>query len=307
MKRFYLFNSPMSYEPQRISRSIMYMAGKTENIHLTAQGYAEKFPNTTPDEVLAPEYIIIQALRFTFDVKHPFRGLRGGFLEMTSMAQGKGVAPESSGKSAQDMQADMLHLPRRPGGPEHRLTPEELQSRVEKAYAHASQILKTAGILTDAYFLYTPSQIWLAAMLIADEVLTRFYLSTKFPSTSDRTYTKLVDVVRACADLLKTYRTLSHPNLSEEEQNALDAEEAAEVKALIKKLRQCRDPDRLDLVKLNQAQKRDAVREDGALEESKAKRRKLERETYEQEQDEFWGPELTKRTKDPNAVSGASK
>jgi cyclin H len=49
----------------------------------------------------------------------------------------------------------------------------------------------------------------------------------------------------------------------------------------------------VDLVKLNQAQKRDAVLE-GGLEENKAKRRKVDRETYQKASDDFWGPELPK-------------
>lgn len=61
----------------------------------------------------------------------------------------------------------------------------------------------------------------------------------------------------------------------------------------MKKLRLCRDPDKVDLVKLNQAQKRDAVA-DGELEEHKAKKRKIARESHQKEADEFWGPELNK-------------
>jgi cyclin H len=294
LKRFYLFNSPMTYEPQIISRSAMFVANKTEGHHMSAEKYAAGLNKTTTDQVLAPEYLIVQALRFTFDVRHPFRGRKGGHMEMISMAQGKGVAPPMCGKTSIELQADMLHLPIKPAGPHNRMTPRDLESRITDAYTKASRILKTAAILTDAYFLYTPSQIWLSAHLIADEPLTTFYISTKFPSSSDPTYVKLVNTLRACAKLLQSHRSMSQVKSSEEETKSAEAKEQAEVQQLIKKLRHCRDPDKIDLVKLNKAQKRDAV-DNGELEESKAKRRKLQREGYEKEADAFWGPELPKK------------
>ena len=80
MRRFYLFNSPMTYDPQTISRAIMFIANKSENHLLTAKNYAEKIPKVTAEMVLAPEFTIVQALRFNFEVRHPFRGLKGGHL-----------------------------------------------------------------------------------------------------------------------------------------------------------------------------------------------------------------------------------
>ncbi|KAF2205833.1 cyclin-like protein [Delitschia confertaspora ATCC 74209] len=299
LKRFYLYNSPMTYEPQLISRSSIFLANKTENHHLTAEKYAAGFPKTTAEQILAPEYLIIQALRFTFDVRHPFRGLKGGHMEMMAMAQGQGIAPEAHGRTAAEMQAEMLYLPVRVGGAQNRMTPEELASRITTAYTKASSILKHAAILTDAYFLYTPSQIWLSAHLIADEPLTAFYLSTKFPSppTSSPQYNKLLTTLTFCKKLLLSHHSLSPSNSSassEDEMKAKEAEQAAGIGALIKKLRHCRDPDKIDLVKLNKAVKRDAV-QDGQLEEQKAKRRKMEREGFKKEADSFWGPELPKK------------
>lgn len=284
----------MTYEPQMISRSAMFIANKTENNHLTAEDYALRLTKTTVDQVLAPEYLIVQALRFTFDVRHPFRGLKGGHMEMLSMAQGKGVAPPTTGKTSSELQADMLHLPIKPGGPQYRMTPDALQSRITDSYIKASRILKTTAILSDAYFLYTPAQIWLSAHLIADEPLTTFYISTKFPSTSDPTYIKLLNTLRACVKLLQSHRSMSKEKLSTEDTKAAEAKEQAEVQQLIKKLRHCRDPDKIDLVGLNKAHKRDAV-DNGALDENKAKRRKLQREEHDKDRDVFWGPDLPKK------------
>lgn len=44
--------------------------------------FAEKFPNTTAEEIVAGEFLLCQGLRFAFDVRHPFRGLEGVILEL---------------------------------------------------------------------------------------------------------------------------------------------------------------------------------------------------------------------------------
>jgi len=305
----------MTYEPQAISRTAMYLAQKIENQRMTAEQYASNFPppNNSVEALLAPEYLIVQALRFTFDIRHPFRALKGAHVEMLVMAQGKYEAPPSAvtpttpRRTGQEIQADMLHLPTRPGGAPNRMTPNELRDRIEKSYVTASKILKTAAILSDAYFHYTPSQIMLASRYIADEPVTTFYITTKFPSSkgvSNPVLQKLLSTVRSCAKLLQSHRSLSSTSTTEDEKKAAD--EKAEVSALMRKLKHCRDPDKLDLVKLNQAQKRDAVKADGGLEESKAKRRKLVREEYKKEEESFWGPELSS-VKEENGQNGAAK
>ncbi|KAF2273860.1 cyclin-like protein [Westerdykella ornata] len=298
MRRFYLLNSPMTYDPQTISRSVIFIASKAEGHHLSVERYASSLPKTTPADILAPEYLITQALRFNYEVRHPFRGLKGGHLELMALAQGKPALLPTATQSAQELQTAMLALPRKPDGPATSMTVAELEKRITDAYGLASHILKTAALLTDAYFLYTPSHIWLSAHLLADEPLTLFYLSTKLPLSSPM-HDKLLSTLRACSTLLSSHPISSHPlqtTASAEQQK----KEKEEIGALLKKLRQCRDPDKIDLVKLNQAQKRDVtvrVEENGGegLEESKAKRRKVARERAEREADEFWGPSLKRK------------
>jgi cyclin H len=173
------------------------------------------------------------------------------------------------------------------------MTVPELEKRITDAYGFASHILKTAALLTDAYFLYTPSQIWLAAHLLADEPLTLLYLSTK-TAPENPIHGKVLSTIRACAQLLSSHHSFNPEHQTPEEKAARDKAEKEEISFLMKKLRHCRDPDKIDLVKLNQAQKRDALVADGELEENKAKRRKVARENYQKEADEFWGPELKK-------------
>lgn len=298
----------MTYEPQTISKSIMFIANKVEAFGLRAKDYALLLPNTTAENVIAPEYLIVQGLRFTFDVRHPFRALRGGHMEMMEMARGNAALLPSHGQTPSQLQHAMLTLPLTPNGPSTNMTVPELEKRIQDAYAMTSEILKTAALLTDTYFHYTPSQIWLAAHMMKDEPLTLLYLSTK-TSPSSPIWPKLLSTLRACASLLETHNS-DLDRLSKEDRDARQKREKEEIGALIKKLKACRDPDKLDLVKLNEAQKRDALRANGELEESKAKRRKVAREDFQKESDSFWGPELPSRgggngNGNANANSGA--
>lgn len=290
LRRFYLYNSPMTYHGQNISRTAMFLAAKVENGYIPADQFATNFAKTTAEQILAPEYLVVQGIRFQFDVKHPFRAMKGGNLELVEMSRGSYDGPNNMEdcEASADLQAKMLRLPRKAGEPPRTATLGEMENRLNKAYASTMHVLRNTACLTDAYFFYTPSQIWLASLLLADEPLAHFYITVKLPSTSP-ILPKLFATLRACAKLLSSHRTYI-PNRPDD----IDAKHKAQVKLVINKLKSCRDPDKVDLVKLNQAQKRDAVTDKGDLDEHKAKRRKVERETYEKESESFWGPELGK-------------
>ncbi|CBY01207.1 hypothetical protein IAQ61_012078 [Plenodomus lingam] len=292
LRRFYLYNSPMTYHVQNILRTSLFLATKSEFLRENVQNFAANSGrNVTAESILAPEHLVMQGLRYNLDVRHPFRGLKGVHLELVQIAHGKYDGPGDNGTSA-DIQTRMQSLPSTPGGPATKSTVAALEARITAAYTHASRTLKTAALYTDAYFLYTPSQIMLAAHLLADEPLTLFYFSLKLPADSP-IHDKLMHTLRACAQLLSSHRLYVYTTLPKSEQETREAAHQAEIKALIAKLKMCRDPDKVDLVKLNQAHKRDAVGEAG-LDEHKAKKRKLAREGYEKESDAFWGPELAK-------------
>ena len=78
----------------------------------------------------------------------------------------------------------MLALPITPKGKPGSMTLDELEKRLSNAYAFAAHVLHTTAMLTDVYFLYTPSHVWLSAHLLADEPVTLFYLGTKAPISS---------------------------------------------------------------------------------------------------------------------------
>lgn len=317
MKRFYLFNSPMTYHPKEITRCALFLAGKTENRLIPVRDFAAGIPKTvtTPEEVLAPEFLLTQALRFTFDVRHPFRALAGGNMELHALAHGVSAAPPTAGRSQKQLQEEMLELPRKVGQTGIKQSLAQMELRLATAQGEANRILKTHAILTDAYFHYTPSQIFFAAYLLADEPLTLWYMGTKFPADSDSVTevsadtdavakagalkAKVIATVRACAALIdkaaKESLEGSAGGAPQDEGARVAAQKKRDELILIdKKLHECRDPDKMDLIALNKAQKRgvasSAATEGSKVEESASKRRKM----IEKEGSELLGPEIKK-------------
>ena len=281
LKRFYLTNSPMTYHPKRIMPTAVFLAMKTEDNFHYVKSFAEKLPNITTEEILAPEFLLTQGLRFTFDVRHPFHGLEGGFMELMALVNGTGQAAPSIKKSSKQLQDELIEIAAAPGANTKTSTRKEMVSRVQNAHGKAKDILKTSALVTDAYFLYTPSQIWLSALLLADKPLASFYIDTKFPPSS-HLKTKLLAILHKCVDLLRSFVSLKPGK-----------EERKELKRIHNKLAKCQNPSRVDLVSAHKAQKRDPSKDGGdGLDETVAKKRKLERENSIKEAEDLFGPAL---------------
>ena len=280
LKRFYLYNSPMTYHPKEMMAAALFLSTKTENHYTSLRTFASKLPKTTPEKVVAPEFLLTQGLRFTFDVRHPHRGMEGGFMELLALAQGKGQAGPGIEKTSGQLQKEMLNMQPAKEGNKKSRSADEIVRRIQMAHGKAKEVGKSSALLTDAYFLYTPSQIWLSSLFFADEPLARFYIDTKI-STASTIKPKLISTLQSCADLLRS-------SVSGE----------AEIKALTKidkKLFKCRNPEKVDLVGISKAQKRDSegTGENG-LDEKIIKKRKLEREKSEKEAEDIFGPTLEK-------------
>ncbi|KAI9677381.1 MAG: hypothetical protein M1817_006333 [Caeruleum heppii] len=273
LRRFYLSNSPMTYHPKTITPCALFLATKTENHYTSLKSFAAKLPNTAPEDVIAAELLITQSLRFTLDVKHPFRALEGGFMELLALAEGK----LPGGQEAVDRLREMR------GG---NATREDVKNRIREAHGKAKDILKTSAQLTDAYFLYTPAQIWMASLMVVDEPLATVYLDAKFAlddlsaAQREKQLSKKTRIIATLRDLAALLR--SAPSVEPSKQ------EHADLKAIAKKLYHCQNPDKVDLVRLNQAQKREGGIE-GALDEKALKKRKLERERLAQDEQVFGG------------------
>ena len=298
----------MTYHPKNIMTCALFLATKADNYYLSLRRFAAGLPSDTPPEdIIAPEFLLMQGLRFTLDVRHPFRGLEGGIMELHAIAQGSGTpAPHALPQQTPDsLRRDLLALPPAPGASQSK----SISDRLARAHTTTRETLKSASQMTDAYFLYTPSQIWLAAFSLADAPLAEFYLSSKLSPPEPETdtnhlfhelRTKISSTISACATLLASYT----PSTS-------DAQQMKNLKRIAKKRHHCENPEKANLSAGAGGQKRipDAAMRtgtpglggDGTSEsevERMAKKRRLEREKRESEgRDLFGGEIVAERTK----------
>jgi cyclin H len=278
----------MTYHPKSIVLSALFLSTKTENHYTSLRSFASQIPKTSPEDVLATEFLVTQGLRFTFDVRHPQRGLEGGFMELLAIAGGDGSSNSLGNIDGLSLAEEMLQKPL-PGASElHTQTLAQLKSRIQKTHGKASDILKTSALLTDAYFLYTPAQIWLSSLMAVDTPLAEFYINSKFKDSSTENEDlinsqklKVLGTVKECSSLLLSPTTTAHPSPSE----------ITELTRIDKKLFHCRNPDKIDLVGLNKAQKREGAETTAgnSLDEKIIKKRRMEREKSAKDDDVFGG------------------
>jgi len=225
--------------------------------------FAESIENTEPKDVIASEYLLMQGLRFTFDVRHPFRALEGAVMDLQALSRrGVPILPQG-GESYEKFDKRLDEKPR------------NVEKRVKDAHTTAREHLKTSALLTDAYFHFTPSQIMMAALMIADRELTEWYIKCKL-SSADEDLQKVLDTVERCSYLLREVGSSAQPLASERD----------ELRAIAKKLLKCRNPETLDLHALQRAK-----REGKGDDEKRVKKRKLEREQSVKEREDVFGRE----------------
>jgi len=267
LRRFYLSNSPLTYPPKEIYKTALYLANKAESNGVPVSKYAQRI-SAKPEEILAAEYKVIQALRFTLDVRQPNRGLKGVMMELDNLVEGQ---PDARLKA----ELEALQPPAQGASTKWRAG-SNIRERVQLAYSAAREYLDSPALLTDAYFLFTPSQIVFASLQLADSPLADWYLSTKIPASSP-IRAKVLATLRSCAEMLSSFSAGSV--LTKDERAALEA-----------KLEKCRDPSTLDLVKAHAAKQRG----EGADDEAKAAKKKLQREQSMKDADPF-GPSIAAR------------
>lgn len=270
----------MTYHPKELMLSALFLSTKTENHYTSLRSFVSKLPKTTAEDVIAPEFLLTQGLRFTFDVRHPQRALDGTFMELMALAKGDEVLTNGNGNKIQSI---MIGLEPMRAGEKRTKTAEEVGNRIKIVQGKVKAILKTSALLTDVYFLFTPSQICLSALLLVDFPLTNFYLETKFPTPS-ALKSKLINVLQSCATMLESSPSADPGETEKKQLTKID-----------KKLYKCRNPEKIDLVGINKAQKRDGEGKEGeGLDEKIIKKRKLEREKSEKEGDDLFGPAIGK-------------
>lgn len=269
LRRFYLMNSPMTYHPKTIQVCALFMATKACHASPEIGPFLEQ-ADITEDEIKSPEFLLLQGNKFSLDVRHPFKGLDGGNIEIRAfIADGKILAGDKNAM-------------------------QRVKDAVEKATAY----LKREAQMTDAYFLFTPAQIWLAALQLADPDLTDAYLTAKFEqlltaasnSTSSSSSTtptpasitalrnKLTETVSKCAAMLRDYTS---PDA--------DKKERKELARIGRKLVKCQDPEKTDIVAVARAKRAEKREGSDSEREGEKKKRRLERERLERDGDVFGG------------------
>lgn len=178
LRRFYLSNSPMLHNPKQFMPTTLFLATKTDNHYISLNKFASKLYGSSPEAVKAPEFTLVQGLRFSFDVRHPNRGLEGGFMELQAMLQGRYEPRPLSPLSPQSIAEAILTVPSTDPSTPWEPSIVGVGKRLQAAHQKASYLLKTSALLSDAYFMYTPAQIWLSAFQAADQPLAEFYLRT---------------------------------------------------------------------------------------------------------------------------------
>lgn len=172
LRRFYITNSVMTYPPTEILKTSLFFGCKAEGYFMRLAKLADKFPNTTSEQILAGEFLLCQGIRFAFDVRHPFRALEGAIMEL------------------------------------RRKVPADEEKRITRAHARAREFLKFSALVTDVYFHYTPSQIMMAALQAADAEL----LQILFPAPSDDISAagahtdmreRIMETIQACRQMLE--------------------------------------------------------------------------------------------------------
>ncbi|KAK3359543.1 cyclin-like protein [Lasiosphaeria hispida] len=263
-RRFYVTNSIMTYPPQQMLIVALFFGCKAEGAFPRITDFAQTFGKEDPQDILAGEFLLCQGIRFCFDVKHPFRALRGAVMELRKLG---------------DIDT----------------------SRIDSAERRARDILRFSPLVTDAYFHYTPSQIMYATLSHADRGLVERLIQETFhyvapptnsgpdtptasgdastPATSRRDTNKgddnnkaaiigsyirdrVLGTIEACRDMLAK----EMPERREHWSNKTVIK--AQITPLRKKLNKCHDPDRWDLVKLQKVRREQALKkgdsEDGS-------------------------------------------
>ena len=202
-------------------------------------------------------------------------------MELMAMINGESQSTHNEDLNGNDVQEKLLNIRPAQEGTPHTDTVSKTKNRIQKAHDRAVEILKTAALLSDAYFLYTPSQIWLASFMCADKPLAESFVDIKI-SQSSNLGQKLLRVLGDCAALLMS-------SISAQP----DESEMKELIRIDKKLFKCRNPEKIDLVAINKAQKRDAEAQNGnALDEKVIKKRKLERINSMKDGEDLFGPSI---------------
>lgn len=237
----------MTYHPKSILTCALYLATKSSHWHVSIARYISELEGVSEKDVVGLEFLLMQGLRFTLNVRHPVKGLEGGHLELLEMLRGRHLPAKYSERS------------------------------VNEVVKEGRELLRGAAQMTDVYFLYTPAQIWMAALQVVDAELLGLYIEYKAGEDESGAIfsikEKLLATITACGELLASYTPVEE-----------DANYAKEMRRIGKKLHLCRNPETTNGGRPKREGEGDSERE-----EKRAKKMKVEREMREKDEEVFGG------------------
>ncbi|KAI0778062.1 cyclin-like protein [Trametes elegans] len=261
LKRFYLKNTVMDWHPKNVMLTALFLATKTTNHPISLESYASHIPRTVPSDVLDLEFLVAQSLGFDFAVWHSHRALWGIWLDVqvsTPMIRRCQLRTDTA-----------QTLPDTPI--------EELSKAYETAVGHVR-----AARLTDAEFIYTPSQIALACFSLASPALASAWAHAKFPASARPLVLDVLEPIKALI-----LRDGSPP----------DVEAVREVD---RRLRLCKNPEKIP--GSNAYNKKQQEKERKASEKRK---RKAEAARIAMEESDPFGSEMAKKAAAAAAAAAA--
>ncbi|ORZ25671.1 cyclin-like protein [Absidia repens] len=161
MKRFFLRNTMMDYHPKDILFTCLFMATKSESERMSIDEFGKNLQLPTTDMVLALEFPVSQGLKFEYMVHHPYRPAYGYYLDI-----------------------------------QHSGDPVDM-SLLRDTYGQVNGVIKKI-LLTDLPLIYQPSQLAIAAFIIAGkhngfDLRIRRYLEQRFDKElADTLYTMTI-------------------------------------------------------------------------------------------------------------------
>ncbi|KAL1132786.1 hypothetical protein AAG570_010738 [Ranatra chinensis] len=173
-KRFYLNNSVMDYHPKEILVTCVYLACKVEEFNVSIIQFVANIKGDrekAAEIILNNELLLMEQIGYQLTIHNPFRPIEGFLLD---------IKVRSNLKNAEKLRGGI----------------EELLDRL---------------FLTDAYLLYSPSQIALAAILHSasknQENLDSYVTQTLLASDARDKLSDLIEAVRKIRSFCKNMDT----------------------------------------------------------------------------------------------------
>ena len=163
LKRIYLQTSIMEHSPQEMISVCLYMACKVEEYNISVDKFIMIYPeaerNRTSEVILSNEMGLMKLLNYHLIVHSPKRALEGLFIDIKTRFQGK--------------------------------------EDFDKCREVSNEFLN-AVLFSDVVFLYTPSQIALAALFVSSkEIIRNYIVSVLAPGEQGQTlFTKVENIVK---------------------------------------------------------------------------------------------------------------